>query len=81
MAKEHLSALIIDLRQRLGISQEKLAAQLGVSFQTINRWENQRVKPSAMAEQLIKQRLSQMGEQGKELLDKYYSESSSSSNL
>ncbi|MBE9011254.1 helix-turn-helix transcriptional regulator [Pseudanabaenaceae cyanobacterium LEGE 13415] len=76
MTKHHFAALILDLRQRLGISQEKLAAQLGVSFQTINRWENQRVKPSAMAEQLIKQRLLQMGEQGKELLDKYYSESS-----
>lgn len=74
MTKDHFAALIFDLRQRLGISQEKLAAQLGVSFQTINRWENQRVKPSAMAEQLVKQRLLQMGEQGKELLDRYYSE-------
>src|SRR5688572_6889430 len=33
------------LRKRLGLSQEELAARLGLSFATINRWEAGRSKP------------------------------------
>lgn len=36
-------------RQTKQLSQEELAAQLGVSFATVNRWENSRTQPSAMA--------------------------------
>ena len=32
--------LLIKLRAKLNISQEKLAVLLNVSFATINRWEN-----------------------------------------
>jgi len=39
--------LIRDLRTRLGLSQEKLAAQLRVSFPTINRWEKGKTEPDA----------------------------------
>ena len=35
------------LRTRLGLSQEQLARQLGVSFATVNRWESGRSRPSA----------------------------------
>ncbi|WP_088889030.1 helix-turn-helix domain-containing protein [Leptolyngbya ohadii] len=72
MNKERFSTLISILRQRLDLSQERLAAQLGVSFQTINRWENQRVSPSPNAVRLIKQRLIQMGAEGEDLLAKYF---------
>lgn len=72
--KEQFSLLIYELRQQLGVSQEKLAAQLGVSFQTVNRWENRRVQPSAIAVQLVKQHLTQMGSQGEDLLGKYFLE-------
>ncbi|MEP0872749.1 helix-turn-helix domain-containing protein [Trichocoleus desertorum AS-A10] len=44
---------IRELRQQLKLSQEKFAAKLGVSFQTVNRWENNRTQPSPMALQLI----------------------------
>jgi predicted ATPase/DNA-binding NarL/FixJ family response regulator/DNA-binding XRE family transcriptional regulator len=37
------------LRGRLGLSQEQLARQLGVSFATVNRWEPGRTQPSARA--------------------------------
>jgi len=74
VTKEQFSSLIYDLRQRLGLSQEKFAAQLGVSFQTINRWENQRVKPSAIAVQLIKQQILQMGTRGEDLFAAYFLE-------
>jgi predicted ATPase/DNA-binding CsgD family transcriptional regulator/DNA-binding XRE family transcriptional regulator len=37
------------LRTRLGLSQEQLARQLGVSFATVNRWESGRTQMSARA--------------------------------
>ena len=37
------------VRKKLAISQEQLARELRVSFSTVNRWENGRVKPSPMA--------------------------------
>jgi DNA-binding transcriptional regulator YiaG len=68
------SELIRALRDRLGLSQEKLAAKLGVSFQTVNRWECGRVNPSPMALKLIELQLRQMGERGADLLEAYFSE-------
>lgn len=64
--------LIRELRRRLGLSQEKLAAKLGISFQTVNRWEKGHAKPSPLAMQSIKQKLEEMGEQGADLLEKYF---------
>lgn len=37
------------LRDRLGWTQEQMARELGVSWTTVNRWENGRVKPSRLA--------------------------------
>ena len=37
------------IRKLLSISQEDLARELGVSFATVNRWENKKAKPSKMA--------------------------------
>lgn len=37
------------IRQQLAISQEDLARQLGVSYATVNRWENGHSKPSRLA--------------------------------
>ena len=36
-------------RGRLGLTQVELAARLGVSFVTVNRWENGQTKPSPLA--------------------------------
>jgi transcriptional regulator with XRE-family HTH domain len=36
---------IREIRARLGLSQEAFAAALGVSFATVNRWENDKTKP------------------------------------
>src|SRR5579859_236853 len=41
------------LRARLGLSQEQLARQLGVSFATVNRWESGRSRPSARTGTLL----------------------------
>lgn len=40
---------IKNLRTSLGLTQQKLAQLLGVSFTTLNRWENGQVRPSKLA--------------------------------
>jgi len=64
--------LILQLRQTLGLTQEKLAQKLGVSFPTINRWENGRSKPSPLALKQIEDLLQGLGDQGKQLLKQYF---------
>ena len=44
-----------EYQRQMGISQEALAHQLGISFQTINRWFQGRNKPSHLACQVIKE--------------------------
>ncbi|MBW2302237.1 MAG: helix-turn-helix transcriptional regulator, partial [Deltaproteobacteria bacterium] len=41
--------LVKEVRRQLGISQEELAHELGVSFATINRWENGKTTPFKLA--------------------------------
>ena len=41
--------LVREVRRQLGISQEELAHELGVSFATINRWENAKTTPFKLA--------------------------------
>ena len=31
---------LLEIRKKLNLSQEELASRLGVSFATVNRWEN-----------------------------------------
>lgn len=37
------------IRERLGLTQVQLAARIGVSFATVNRWENDQTKPARLA--------------------------------
>lgn len=52
-SKDDLPKLLKSLRQQLGLSQEELAKRLGVSFTSVNRWENQQTKPSKLARRQI----------------------------
>ncbi len=72
--KSDISQLIRILRKRLGLTQEKFAAKLGVTFPTINRWENGKAKPSPLALQKIAELLKDMGEEGADLLKIYFPE-------
>jgi putative transcriptional regulator len=63
--------IIRDLRLLAGLTQEQFAPTLGVTYTTINRWENGRSKPSPMAMKLIEQKLDEMGDEGQDLLAKY----------
>ena len=49
------------IRQRLGVTQENLAAQLGVTFSTVNRWENEHRSPLPLAMRSIKELASKVG--------------------
>ena len=42
-------SLVKEVRRQLSISQEDLARELGVSYATVNRWENGQAKPSKLA--------------------------------
>ncbi len=48
-SKDDLPGFIKSIRQKLGVSQEELAQRLGVSFTSVNRWENGQTKPSKLA--------------------------------
>lgn len=63
--------LIREMRARLGLTQEQQALHLGVTYSSINRWENGRGNPSPLAIQKIEVMLEQMGAHGQELLEKY----------
>ena len=64
--------LIREIRQRTGLTQEKFAAKLGVTYPTINRWENGRAKPSPLALKQIEDLLRDLGERGNDLLQEYF---------
>jgi len=66
--------LVRELRERTGLTQEKFAARLGVTFPTINRWENGRAKPSPLAMQKIEELLRSMGDRGNDILVEIFGE-------
>jgi transcriptional regulator with XRE-family HTH domain len=73
-AQVDIPRLVRELRERTGLTQEKFAAKLGVTFPTINRWENRRAKPSPLAMQKIEELLRNMGKNGADLLKQYFPE-------
>jgi len=73
-AQADIPRLVRELRDRTGLTQEKFAAKLGVTFPTINRWENGRAKPSPLAMQKIEELLRSMGDNGADLLNQYFQE-------
>ena len=52
---ENFPETVKDVRRRLGLSQEELAHALGVSFATVNRWENGKTAPSKLAQRQFEQ--------------------------
>jgi transcriptional regulator with XRE-family HTH domain len=70
-AQADIPRLVREIRDRTGLTQEKFAAKLGVTFPTINRWENGRAKPSPLAMQRIEELLRSMGDNGADLLKLY----------
>ncbi|HOV86248.1 MAG TPA: helix-turn-helix transcriptional regulator [Syntrophobacteraceae bacterium] len=68
MDKQHsMARLVRELRKLTGLTQEKFSARLGVTFPTINRWENERAKPSPLALEKIESLLRSFGDKGEAL--------------
>jgi len=49
MVKKDIPKIIRELRADLGLTQERFAGKIGVTFSTVNRWENGKGKPSPLA--------------------------------
>lgn len=60
-----LSTLVKEIRQQLALSQEDLARQLGVSYATVNRWENGQSMPSKLDKAQLSAFCEKMIERGK----------------
>lgn len=69
-----LPGLIRQTRQRLGLTQTQFAAKLGVSFLSVNRWENGHHQPLPIALKQIEAVLHEMGTEGQDLLEQYSAE-------
>lgn len=63
--QKDLPALFKEVRRQLALSQEGLARELGVSFATVNRWENAQVKPSQLAKAQFETFCAKMIKKGK----------------
>ena len=57
MTKKDIPRMIRELRKALGLTQEQFAAKVGVTFSTVNRWENSRGNPSPLAMRQIEELL------------------------
>jgi DNA-binding transcriptional regulator YiaG len=53
------------LREQLNLSQEDLAKALGVSFATVNRWENGKTQPSKLAKNQFERFHQEQKQQGR----------------
>lgn len=53
------------VRQQLSMSQEDLAREVGVSFATLNRWENAKTNPSKLARAQFEKFCARMARKGK----------------
>lgn len=71
-AKPDARQLVQLLRERTGLTQEKFAARLGVSFPTINRREKGHAKPSPLALKQLEALLRELGDHGVDLLRHYF---------
>lgn len=61
---DDFSIKVKSLRTALKLSQEDLAKALGVSFATVNRWENARTQPSKLAQKQVEMFIALQQQQG-----------------
>ena len=55
MKDKDIPKIIKKLRAALNLTQEQFAAKVGVTFSTVNRWENGKGKPSPLAMKQIEE--------------------------
>jgi len=64
--------LVKETRKRLGLTQLQFAKTLGVSFQSVNRWERGKTKPLPIILKQIEVMIKEMGDRGSDLLEGYF---------
>ena len=69
MEQKNMVRPVRELREITGLTQEKFTAKLGVTFPTVNCWENGRAKPLLRALEKTESLLRSQGEKG-EILHK-----------
>ncbi len=62
---QNLASLLKEVRIQLALSQEALARALGVSFASVNRWENGKSRPSKLAKAQLDNFCARMIRKGK----------------
>ena len=55
MKERELAKSIEELREKLDLTQEQFAAKVGVTFSTVNRWENSKGTPSPLTKRRIEE--------------------------
>ena len=69
-----IPTFIRELRRYTRLTQEKFAAKVGVSFPTVNRWENGKATPSPLALTRLKEIAKNLGTEEAELLARHFDE-------
>lgn len=49
LTQSQMSQFVRELRQLLGLTQEEFGKKIGVSYETVSRWENGKMQPSSLA--------------------------------
>ena len=49
MKKQYILMLVKELREKITLTQEQYAVEVGITFATVNRWELAKAKPSPLA--------------------------------
>ncbi len=68
------AVLVKETRKRLGLTQLQFAKTLGVSFQSVNRWERGKTKPLPIVLRQIEVIVKDMGDRGQDLLKQYFTD-------
>ena len=55
MKDKDIPRIVKKLRTKMGLTQEQFAAKIGVTFSTVNRWENSKGKISPLAMKRIEE--------------------------
>lgn len=76
---QEVSVLIRETQKLLNVSQTEFAAKLGMSFHSVNRWENARAYPLPLALKQVEELLHQLGNPGEALLAQHFASGESRS--
>lgn len=73
LKQPEVGQFVRELRQLVGLTQEQFGMKIGVSYETISRWENGKMQPSSLALKQLEHLVQESGDAGKALLERYTS--------